>query len=74
MWIDAVKNKPFLNENDQWEAEQGRSERVVIWDELDGTPRFAVYVYSIDRWFIEGCTGAKYDRIKYFAYIDNPYK
>jgi hypothetical protein len=72
-WTNAILYKPDVNDVDEFEKMQERSERVLVWVEGDSCARFAVYVHSIEKWFIEGYLGFDQKKVKYFQYISNPY-
>jgi hypothetical protein len=69
MWIDAIDSKPVRSSE-----EPNASERVLIWMEGDESARFATYYYQINHWVCESARGFDQSQVKYFAYIDNPYK
>lgn len=74
MWIDAVETKPVISENDAYRAQTQQSDDVIIWIEGHPAPCFACYNHSINHWFSSMARGFDQSKVKYFAYIDNPYK
>lgn len=70
MWIDAVNQKP-VHETATWSVD------VLVWVEDELVPRWGCYHFTSDTWRIkyegENETYPAF-KIRYFAYIDNPYK
>lgn len=70
MWIDAVNEKPVKSEKtDKFSVE------VVYWREGENQPTWGYYNFEDHGW-VDGRYRLIYSdsTVKYFAYIDNPYK
>lgn len=70
MWIDAVDCKPVLTKHSEI-----YSDNVLFWPLNFIHPCWGYYNYVSKEW--EQATGEETfpaEQVKYFAYIDNPYK
>lgn len=73
MWIDAIDSKPVIGD-EKIERDYSISPFVWIWEEDDHLPVLARYYHNSKRWCINNEMIVDGSKIKYFAYIDNPYK
>jgi hypothetical protein len=73
-WVSASAAKPQIDKTDNWNEENGVSERVVVWLEDESLPDFARYNHQIDLWSVEGRRGFDQKKVKFWQPIANPYK
>lgn len=69
MWIDAVESKPIKGDNPKF------SVKVLYWREGEEAPTWGYFNHGTYVW-VDGMYRQIYqpETVKYFAYIDNPYK
>lgn len=68
MWIEAVDCTPVQDISDC-------SVDVLFWVEGEESPDWGYYLFFIDKWYsITKLSEIPAKSVKYFAYIDNPYK
>ncbi len=68
MWIDAVEMKPVTDKDPDFSVE------VLYWVEGHKSPIWGYFNFRMNRW-CHGILREIYSSdVKYFAYIDNPYK
>lgn len=68
-WYDAVENKPPIDLTDRWNEENRYSVRCITKSGFG--IRFGQYLYNIDSWNIEGCSGPK-GTVTHFMIINEP--
>ncbi len=72
-WINAETSKPPLNKADRFDAENGRSIRVLVWVKKEKRPAFATFASKGDynKWTTEGFMGDGFI-VSHFAIINDP--
>jgi hypothetical protein len=67
MWCDALNSKPV-------HESENMSVPVLVWIEKFEYPTWGYYNYLRHEWMTEAQRHVPATAVKYFAYIDNPYK
>jgi len=69
MWIDAEECKPVKEEK-----MPHKSIKVLFWVDHHPRPYWGIYDNNMELWFSSNHGYFTCEEVKYFAYIDNPYK